>query len=89
MQHLRDSPGGITAFLNNCCNIVVTTMASGMANKVSTIVNPARFHLLLPRGLQNYQAVHFYSSSLPDRSESKVLQSSVLAEALLLVAQRL
>lgn len=65
MQLLGDSPGGIIAFPNSYCNTVVNKV-SGMPNKVSTIADPTQFHLLLPRGLQNYQTVHFYSAFLPD-----------------------
>ena len=88
MQHLRDSPGGMIAFLNGCCSTAVSK-ASGMPNKVSTIANATQLYLLLSRWLKNHQTVHFYSSSLPDVSESKVLQSCVSAEATLLVARGL
>lgn len=86
-QHLRDSPGGVIASPDGCCSFDVDK-ASGMPDKDSTIANATHLYLLLSRWMKNYRTVHFHSS-LPDVSETKVLQSWVSAEVLLLVARGL
>lgn len=82
-QHFRGSPGGVIASLDGCCSFAVDK-ASGMPDKVLTIANATQLYLL-----KNYRTVHFHSSSLPDVSETKVLQSWLSAEALLLMARGL